>query len=190
MTSAPYVQRSLTTGDDLMPLLGWFADEELMAGMNLPARSLSLAQVKKYVASFDNENRILFGIFAADGALIGTRLVEIEPFHRRAEFFLLVGDRERWDSGVTVHTGLAFYDWLFGERGVNKVIAQIRSDNAAARRRAEAAGYAREATLLREVRDPRGDGYVDLERYIMFADDWPRLRERFTATIEKHVGGA
>ncbi|WP_195162705.1 GNAT family N-acetyltransferase [Mesorhizobium sp. NBSH29] len=183
LTSQNFIQRSISPADDLLPLQRWLADAELMAALNLPVRHLKLEDLARYVAGFDNKSSFILGFCErGNDTLLGYRLIELNRFHRRASMHILIAEERYRSRRVTDETSVAFYDWMFGTMGVNKVVGEIVEGNQRAIRRAEAFGYVYEATLRQELLSADQSRFFNQMRFALFADSWPQVR---SAAVER-----
>ncbi len=68
-----------------------------MGRLNTPVRTGAIDQLKSYIASGDNHKRYLIGIFdLASRVQIGFFRIEVDPFHRRAVFNVVIGEKLWW----------------------------------------------------------------------------------------------
>ncbi|WP_040489141.1 GNAT family N-acetyltransferase [Fulvimarina pelagi] len=182
--TARFVQRHLKPSDTkaIETLRSWLADPIRMAPLNLPARELDHDVVARYVAGFDGRDRHLVGILGKDDSmLLGYRLLEINRLHARATLHVLIGDPVMRRTGVLAETMIGFYDWLFGEAGVNKIVGDIVAGNEPALDRALKSGFVVEAHLKQELRDQNTGRFLDVVRVALLKDDWMNSRQNTLA---------
>ena len=60
---AGFAIRTMSPGDACDEYLAWIADPELMGPLNMPARRLTISQLRDHIAHFDNKLRHLLGLF-------------------------------------------------------------------------------------------------------------------------------
>ncbi|MCO6052236.1 GNAT family N-acetyltransferase [Mesorhizobium sp. RP14(2022)] len=186
-TTPNFIQKSLGPGSDLSAMQSWLADAELMRSLNLPARHLDLNQLARYAATFDNERKYLIGIYEkAQMRLIGYRILELNPAHRRANLHLLIAEEQYRSRRATDETQVPFYDFVFGTLKVNKLVAEIAAFNERTIRRAESSGYRFEARLERELLSHDGTTFVDQVRMALFAEDWATARIKTLERLASH----
>lgn len=174
-----YVLRTLSQEDSPTAFRKWARDPAIMEPLNLPARELSDDQVRAYFGGFDNRRKYLFGIFSkAEDRQIGFWIVEVNPVHATANWHLAIGERSHWGRGAPLEIGIALLDWLFGERGVEKLSAPVPANNRRVRSLYEGVGWPLEAVLKGELKAVSGPGRIDECRYGLLREDWPNVREK------------
>ncbi len=89
-----------------------------------------------------------FCICDESGRAIGR--IEYEGFHipdRSAELSILIGEKDAWSKGYGSEAMLLLLDWLFNDRGINRVWLEVYASNTRAQRAYEKVGFVREGTL-------------------------------------------
>ena len=179
LETSRYVVRTLSREDSPEPFQKWARDPAIMEPLNLPARELGAEQVRAYFASFDNRRKYLFGIFSkAEDRQIGFWIVEVNPVHATANWHLAIGERSHWGRAAPLEIGIALIDWLFGERGVEKLSATVPANNRRVRSLYEGVGWPLEAVLKGELKAASGKGRIDECRYGLLRETWPSVREK------------
>lgn len=179
LETARFTLRTLSSDDPTGPFRKWAGDPEIMTPLNLPTRQLSDEQVRAYFAGFDNVRKYLFGIFSkGDQTQLGFWIVEVNSVHATANWHLAIGERRYWGLAAPLELGIALLDWLFDERGVEKLSATVPANNRRVRRLYEAVGWPLEGVLKGELRSMSGDGRIDECRFGLCKADWPVVRER------------
>jgi [ribosomal protein S5]-alanine N-acetyltransferase len=150
LKTARLTLRSLEPSEAGGPYLGWMRDPAVLRYLEVrhrpPEQSSQLARF--VVQSNEHPSVLLLGIFLSDGRHIGNvKLGECDPHHHRADIGFLIGDRTCWGMGFASEAveGLATYALKLG--GLRKLVAGCYSDNTAAARVLEKAGFVIEATL-------------------------------------------
>jgi RimJ/RimL family protein N-acetyltransferase len=145
--------RSLRPSDASRRYLKWIADPEVMTPLNMPARELNLGELAAYIASFDDRQRYLVGIFEKEGDRhIGILMVEVNSQHRLAKLSFLIGEADWRGKGALREAGAALIAHLFAERSIEKIKAQAMADNTASQATLEALGFQAEGLMPGEVR--------------------------------------
>lgn len=158
-----------------------------MGPLNLPARHLTPEQIAQYWAGFDNQNRYFFGIFDAAGQQAGFYEVECHPIHANATVSIGIDPAYR-GTAVVMETTIALLDWLFGPRGIAKVVVLTLPGNRHVLGFMHLAGFRDEGVLRQEIRalaSPNPDARLDQLRLGLLPADWKQGRENFRAFIAR-----
>ena len=142
--------------------------------------------------SFDAHQR-WFDAFRADadrrgwiinrnGAPVGfLTLTGLQDCNRHAEWGWYVGEAEARGRGVGRAAQALGLDQAFGALGLNKVWAQVLSDNETALKAQAAAGFRREGYLRRHALK---DGeYRDVVLLAILAEEWAKARDAFVGAL-------
>jgi [ribosomal protein S5]-alanine N-acetyltransferase len=138
---------------DAVPLLEVFGDARVMASFGVPP--FDHEQMRRWVRrNLDHQRHHGYGLFTVvlrdGGRVIGDcgleRMeVEGEPVHELG--YDLHADY--WSRGLATEAAVAVRDWAFGSLGLPRLVALIRSGNAASRRVAEKCGMILDRTVDR-----------------------------------------
>jgi Acetyltransferase (GNAT) domain len=97
-----FALRSLKPSDASERWMNWLKDPEVMGPLNAPIRKWTAHELMAHIASANNNERYLIGIFDLTSKVqIGFYMVDIDPFHRRANFNVVIGAKSWWGKGVT-----------------------------------------------------------------------------------------
>lgn len=109
----------------------------------------------------DSDNTVIFAIvWSENGEHIGNiKLGPIDWIHRRASLGLLVGEEDAWGKGVGSEAVNLLLSYAFDTLNLHRVSLGVHSDNQAAIRVYEKAGFTQEG-VLRENAFVDGE-YVD-----------------------------
>jgi [ribosomal protein S5]-alanine N-acetyltransferase len=139
--------RTLKAGDACETWIGWARDPDVMQPLNMPTRQMTLHDLANYIASFDNVNRCLVGVFdKASKALVGFFMIELDHGHRLATFNVLIGDKAWWGKGVVNEARAALLDYFF-EQGIEKACGGPLARNFPAIFNYKEQGWRHEGTL-------------------------------------------
>ncbi len=173
-----YVLRSFTPEDSLQPMIQWAADAEVMQTLNTPARTLTPAQMRDYIARHDNRNRFLIGIFRRDsGAPVGFYQINCDHRHRLAETNVVIGERDSWGKKVVLETRPALFDFLFETVKTEKIWGAPFVRNFAAVYNYQALGFTHEGTLRKHRRAESG-ARIDQYMFGLLREEWVARKAR------------
>ncbi len=166
--------RSLRSTDASERYLSWVADASIMEPLNMPARQLSLADLKKHIGGFDNRMRFLLGMFdKAENLHFGVFLVDILPVHRLARLQYLIGEEKFRKTGAFRETAAALVTYLFDRRGIEKITAQVNSGNEASAKGLQAIGFRLEGEMKGEIRSFKDGSRIDQQFFGVLKSEWP-----------------
>jgi RimJ/RimL family protein N-acetyltransferase len=156
-----YIARSLGSRDACERYISWMQNTELMTALNMPARKLTLGELSSIIASFDQRTKLLLGIYRdlPEPDLIGIFILDLHLDHRIARISGFIGEKGR-HRNIMAFTRSAF-DYLFENRGVEKIGAQVAVSNRAAIAACSALGMRKEGLLRGEIRKFDGGGRID-----------------------------
>lgn len=177
LRGAGFLLRSLRPDDACDTWLGWIADAELMELLNMPARRLGVAELRAHIAEFDHRARHLLGLFdEAGGALVGIILMDINAEHRSARFNMFIGDRRYWGEPRLRPLANAFLDHLFEHKGIEKIRAQVATDNHRMIGAVKSMGLRVEGHLIGEIRSFRDGRRIDQFVFGLLKREWQERR--------------
>jgi len=124
-----YILRPLGVDDATERYLSWIQDPEVTRTLYIHGQNQTIETLRKYIASHDGKNRVLFGIFAKDGRHIGTHSFRYIPEEKRATVGVMIGDKGFWGRAVPLETRARILDYAFDELGCARVEAGCMSTN-------------------------------------------------------------
>ena len=171
-----YVLRSLTPDDVTERYLAWLRDPDVTRYMNARFDDATAESLRRFVASHDDRDSFLLGIFVREGDVhVGNLRAECNLRHGHCFTGTMIGDRDYWGKGVVLEARAAFLDFLFGPVGVLKACGMIYADNAAGVFNYQSQGWVVEGILRNHV--VSGDRRSDVIQFALFRDDWHTRRE-------------
>ena len=172
--------RSLKPSDASERWMNWLKDPEVMGPLNVPIRTWPSQELKAHIASADNNQRYLIGIFdLASKVQIGFFMVDVELFHRRANFNVVIGEKSWWGKDVINETRAALLDEFFDNRGIEKAAGMPLARNFPAVFSYKAQGWRHEGTLRGQSVSASGGPRLDQYQFGLSRDEWHKLkRER------------
>lgn len=96
--TANYILRPLTAADATEHYASWVNDPEVNHFTQVRYSRQTPETLARFIASHDNINRLLWGIFPAQSPArhVGNHTLEIAWRHRTAMLGIMVGDKEFW----------------------------------------------------------------------------------------------
>jgi RimJ/RimL family protein N-acetyltransferase len=171
--------RTLKPSDACENWLAWAKDPEVMNPLHLPPRQMTLHELASYIASFDNVNRCLIGLFDRAGKeLIGFFMVEVDHGHRLASFNVLIGDKAWWGKGAVNEARAALLDYFFEQRGIEKACGNPLARNFPAIFNYKAQGWRHEATLREHRLSPVDGKRTDQYQFGLLRREWRAARAK------------
>jgi RimJ/RimL family protein N-acetyltransferase len=137
---------------DLVRLHQWWGDPRHWQEMGGAARLMSFDAVEEWFDAerdrIDLQEGRTLAISDPGGRILGTiQYGRVDPRDRVCEIGMFLGDREDRGKGYGSDALQGLLSFLFGDLGVNRVSLQVQTDNAAAIRCYEKAGFLREGSL-------------------------------------------
>ncbi|MFG5778355.1 GNAT family N-acetyltransferase [Comamonas sp. J-3] len=177
LESANLITRSLTAADVTPEFVQWFNDAQMLRGLNLNALNFSLDGLRAFIASFDNIDNLMLGIFSkADGQLLGFYNFSINPQHRLATLTMGASPHVKSANAALRESWFPVCDELFDNRKVDKITARVLANN---RRLVFAVldtqHWVCEGKLMQEILAPDGQR-LDVLVLSVFKD--PKLRPK------------
>jgi RimJ/RimL family protein N-acetyltransferase len=117
--------------EDLPKTLTWVNDSELNSKMLRVLPVTQLDQEKWYQDIVSDSAKIVFAIKTQDGAkhIGNTGLYHIDWIHRRAEFWILIGERDYWKRGIGAEIVSLIQQFTFNNLHLNKLYLNVGRDN-------------------------------------------------------------
>jgi RimJ/RimL family protein N-acetyltransferase len=174
-----FVVRTVVPADANPRWLSWADDPEVMGPLNVATRKMSIGDLQRYIAGFDQATHCLFGIYdKASGDQVGFYMIDIDPHHRLANFNLVIGDRAWWGKDVVNETRAALLDHVFTKRGVDKAIGQPLARNFPAVFNYRAQGWRLEGIFKAHRTAQDGSGRLDQFAFGLTKDEWLALKRK------------
>lgn len=165
--------RTLTEADASARWASWFDQAEVQEALNLAPRKNTKASVIAYIRKFDNDTKILLGIFdRADDLLVGILAVHIDVAQRCFVVNTVVGEAERRHKGFLADVSLPFRDYFYDVRGLDRMLATTLATNTAIRAYLHKTGWTLDKTLTGHVKSHADGSMVDLCCYSLTRDAW------------------
>ena len=165
--------RSLKPSDGSERWMNWLEDPEITGPLNAPIQIWTAQQLMAYFGSADNNERYFIGIFdLVSGVQIGFYKVDIELFHRRVNFNVVIGEKSWWGKGVINETRAALLDEFFTNRGIEKAIGMPLARNFPAVFNYKAQGWRHEGTFRGHCLSVTDGSRLDQYQFGLTKDEW------------------
>jgi RimJ/RimL family protein N-acetyltransferase len=167
-----FTLRTLVPGDASERWAAWLNDIDVMGPVNTELRKLSVDDLKRYVQRFDQQTRLLIGIFDRQSRLhIGFYQIDLNAYHRTAKFNVIIGDKDYWGRKVVLETRAALLDHMFNA-GADKAIGSPLARNFPAVFNYKAQGWKLEGILRAQVRQMNATARLDQYEFGLLKDEW------------------
>jgi RimJ/RimL family protein N-acetyltransferase len=163
---------------DLEDRVRWFNDPQVRQTLVVTERFELEKTMRWFERLQSDQTRTEFAIETLDGVVIGvTGLLGIEKEHGVAECYCVIGNKDYWGRklGTEIHSVLI--QWAFENLGLNKIRADIRTNNPAIFRVVEKLGFKIEGTLRKEKVIDRQR--IDLYRIGLLRDEFTPTHKTF-----------
>jgi RimJ/RimL family protein N-acetyltransferase len=154
--------RSVRPSDATQDIADWFADPARVGPLNMPPRRLTLPDLRRFFAGFDNRSRFLVALIdKADDRLCGFYHAEFHAQHRVSRISFLNGPNGAQARRAMIALGHPLLELQFRRFGMEKIVAQVLTTNLPVCRHLDRLGFQREGYLRAQVRAPGGAGRLD-----------------------------
>jgi hypothetical protein len=125
-----YVTRSMKAADVTAEMVQWFNDANMLQGLNLSALNFSLDGLRAFVASFNNLDNYLIGIFSKTAQdLLGFYNFSVNRRHRVATLTLGASPRIRTGRAIFWESWFPLFDEMVEQRGIDKITSRVLTSN-------------------------------------------------------------
>lgn len=132
--------------------LRWMCDPEVTRTLVAGRYPQDLEQMHAFVASQSAPPNVLLAIVWRDGdEHIGNVKLAVDTLNRRAEFSILIGEKDYWGRGVCTTVTRLMLDIAFRRLNLHRVGLGVNSGNLPARRAYERVGFREEGCAREEM---------------------------------------
>lgn len=159
----------------------WRNDDEITSMVGGGKFYVSLEKERKWVEKcINDDSRLVLGICLKENdKLIGTvNMQEIDYLNRSCHVPILIGDKTEWHKGYATEARMLMLDFVFNERGMERVWATIVDTNAASVKMHEKCGYVTEGVMRNSVF--KGGRFHN--QYLMSV-----LKDEFKVAYQKYI---
>jgi RimJ/RimL family protein N-acetyltransferase len=172
--------------DDASDRIGaWFGQAEVAHGLNAEQRPLSRDEVRRWLASFDQQANRVNGIFDKRNDLLVT--IANSQFNweiRRVLMNIVVGEAAYRHSGVILEASVPVRDLYFEDMKLSVVTGTALSTNRPIVAFLEGTGFKRRETVKNHRLLRHTGTYADLYLYSQTAEEWRDWKAANQETID------
>lgn len=157
---------------DLEALAGWWDDADVTQFLEMGARPTREKDIESFwrLAS-ESEDNVVFAIRAKNGHVVGTcGLYAISWVCRRAQFNILIGEKEAWNKGYGTEAARLVLDYAFTKLNLESVQLGVNAENQRAIASYIRAGFVAEGTRRRFIY--RNGRYYDMAVFSVLRDEY------------------
>ena len=168
-----FYMRRLSPDDASDRIGAWFGQAEVAHGLNAEQRPLSRDEVRKWLASFDQQANRVNGIFDKRNDLLVT--IANSQFNweiRRVLMNIVVGEAAYRHSGVILEASVPVRDLYFEDMKLSVVTGTALSTNRTIVAFLEGTGFKRRETVKNHRLLRHTGTYADLYLYSQTAEEW------------------
>jgi RimJ/RimL family protein N-acetyltransferase len=168
-----YLIRTIKAADASDRWAGWMSDPEAVHMLNAAAQNLKKSDIVSYIKEFDQRSHLLLGIFEkASGLHLGILRIDIDHQYSRFLVFMLIGEPEFRNKGVTNHITVPFRDYFFETLGLGTMMATALARNHAIIHYLLKSGWTLDQKLERNVKSQSDGTMLDLCLFSITRDAW------------------
>ncbi|MEQ1866795.1 MAG: GNAT family protein [Micropepsaceae bacterium] len=165
--------RTLTEDDASDRWAAWLDQDEVRAGVNLGPQRKTKADIVAYVRKFDQQSRLLLGIFdKSNDFFIGILTAQINWQLGSFLANTVVGEAAYRNRGVMLEITPPFRTFFFETLGLKAVAASVLATNKAVIGYIEKTGWTLNQTLKGHAKSHIDGSPIDLLLYSITRDDW------------------
>jgi len=168
-----FYMRRLSPDDASDRIGAWFSQAEVAQGLNAEQRPLSRDEVRKWLASFDQQANRVNGIFDKRNDLLVT--IANSQFNwdiRRVLMNIVVGEAAYRHSGVILEASVPVRDLYFEDMKLTVITGTALSTNRTIVAFLEGTGFRRRETVKNHRLLRHTGTYADLYLYSQTAEEW------------------
>jgi len=130
LSTNSFVLSSLGASHVTPELLAWFNRKELLDGLNLPIKQFTLESLRSMLATFDNINHFLIGIYSPTNQLLGFYAIDINHLHKTGNITAGIGANTGYTGRKIFWSTIdALLGYFFQQKGLDKMIARVLANN-------------------------------------------------------------
>jgi RimJ/RimL family protein N-acetyltransferase len=171
--TANFYIRTLTVDDATERCAAWTDQAEVRHGLNLPDRKMTKADIETYIATFDQQSKVLFGIFdKTNNLLVGFLVGYIDWALRRYLANTVVGEAAYRHRGVLLEISRPYRAHFFETLDLRIMTATVLANNKAIIRYLDKTGWQLHDTLKNQAKSHADGTMVDVCLYTLTREAW------------------
>lgn len=140
--------------DDYKTIIKWRRDNEINSMLGGTKYFFSEENEKQWVQNaIKDTSNIRLAICTVEGNIhIGNiYITDINYINRSCHSHIMIGDKSYWNGGYATEAMQLIIDFMFQERGMNRIVANVLEHNKASIRMLEKCGYKIEGMMRQSV---------------------------------------
>ena len=175
-----YIVRTLAPGDATEAWGKWLMDPVAQRMLNTSPTTMSVADLRNYIARFDRRLSHILGIYEkTNGRLIGIRAVYIAPAQSEFLVNVLIGETDARNKGARGETRTVMYKYFFEDMDLKTARCTVLDSNAPVLKVMWDNGWIKERTEFKPA--AAGQGTIPLHHFLLPRDVW-RAKEKDKAS--------
>lgn len=121
----------------------WLNDKAINQYLETRHVQQDLNSIRSFIESCNGDSSIvLLGIFTKEGKHVGNiKSGPIDNKNKKTDIGIMIGDKSIWGKGIASEAIYLLTDYLFSERGINKIEAGCYESNVGSKKAFEKNGY-------------------------------------------------
>ena len=164
--------------EDLVLVGRWWDDAEVTYLLEMGLRPTRDKELESFWRSaMDSEDNIVFAICdSVNGQLLGTcGLYAISWASRRAQFNILIGEKDSWDRGVGSNAASLILQYAFEKLNLESVHLGVNSENLRAIASYRKVGFIHEGRRRHFIY--RNGRYYDMDIFSILRDEYSKINK-------------
>jgi RimJ/RimL family protein N-acetyltransferase len=175
--TANFVIRFLRPEDATDRWSAWFSSAYVRESLNMDARPRTKADMEAYIKGFDQNTRILMGVFdKVTGLLVCIGNAQVDWAAGNYLINTVIGEAEYRNTGVMSELTPPFRDYFFDVLGLKSSTASVLGTNTVIRKFLEATGWTLVQVLKNHAKSQADGSPIDLYLYKLTREAWAAWR--------------
>lgn len=170
-----FILRTVEPGDVSLRWAAWLADPMKTRTLNAKPMTLSVEDIRKYLAGFDRRSGHILGIFErSSGTMIGFWEVYVDWKYREFLINVLIGERGRVSLEAREETQWALHAYFFETLGLDAMRCSVVATNSLLVRVLLEHGVVHEHTSRKA--SAHGQESVEIKHFRLTKEGWPKAK--------------
>jgi len=175
--TANFVIRFLRPEDASDRWSAWFDSAYVREALNMDSRPRTKADMQAYIAGFDQQSRILLGVFdKTTNLLVCVGNAQIDWNIGNYLINTVIGEPDYRNTGVMTELTPPFRDYFFDTLGLKSSTASALGTNTVIRKFLEATGWTLVQVLKNHTKSQADGSMIDLYLYKLTRESWADWR--------------
>lgn len=165
--------------EDLGKFVSWINDSEVTYYMFMGDRPAHLELlIEQWEKEIKNPNEVVFAVIdKKENIIVGSAgLYQINWISRASEYRIIIGDKRFWKKGYGTKIAELLFRYGFEKLNLNKIWLGVNSENSAAVRSYEKAGFIKEGILRQEIF--RNNRFYDAIRMSILREEYEKQKKK------------